>query len=112
MPQDGGLVSLIEAEARLAERLAAARAAGQATIAAAQLAVKAMESRYAAEVETGTATLAAHIAERRDSEVAHIQAAADLQVSRSATLTGERGETLAGEVVRRVLDTWNTGTAP
>jgi hypothetical protein len=112
MAEDRGLDALIEAEARLANQLAAAEAEARASLAAARLAVEAMESRYAAEMASAAAALAAHTIERRDVEIARIRTAADVEVRRYQAVSGEREEILAAEVVRRVLDTWSTEAEP
>jgi hypothetical protein len=106
MAENGGLDLLIETEAKLAERLAAAQAEAEATLEAARLAVGEAEAQYQAELEAASRELIARLSARRKGEVARMWAEAEAAAGRFESLTPERTESLAREVVRRVLETW------
>jgi len=106
MAENGGLDLLIETEAKLAERLATAEAEAEATLAAARRAVGEAEAQYQAELDAASRELIARLSARREGEVARIWAEAEAAASRFESLTPERIESLALEVVRRVLESW------
>lgn len=103
-----GFDALIEAETQLAARIAAAEAEAEATLGAAQLMVETLESRHEADVALAASALETHITARRDTEIERIQAAAVVEVRRFQGLPSARGEALADQVVRQVLDAWNS----
>jgi vacuolar-type H+-ATPase subunit H len=106
MNEEGGLDLLIETEAKLAERLAAAQAEADSALEAARRAAGEAEAHYQAELEAASQELTARLAARRQREIGRIRAEADAAAHRFETLGSERIETLAREVVRRVLDAW------
>ena len=110
MAGDGGLDLLIETESRLAERLAAAQAEGAAVLEQARRDARGAEARYQVELETGREVLAARVAEERDSEITRLLDEASDLARRFRTLGQDRVESLAQEVVRRVLDVWRSET--
>ncbi|MFI5209494.1 MAG: hypothetical protein ACHQ2E_03525 [Gemmatimonadales bacterium] len=112
MTAEGGLDVLITTEARLAEQLAAAEAEARAIREAARVAIEAEESGYAVELAAATVELAARSAEQCRTEIARLEAAAEVAVRRYQELSRQRGEELAARVVRRVLAEWSPGASP
>jgi hypothetical protein len=100
----GGLGLVIEAEARIAERIAAARTQAARILEAAEESARASAQRYAAELADAMAALEARVAAERDQQIAAIRAAADRRIARFQALTPERIEALAEAAVARVLD--------
>ena len=106
MAENGGLDLLIETEAKLAERLATAQAEAEATVEAARRAVGEAEAHYQAELEAASNELIARLSARRKGEIARLWAEAEAAASRFESLSSDRIESLAREVVGRVVDAW------
>ena len=112
MTEDGGLELLIETEARLAERLAAAEAEAHATLEEARRKVQQAEARYQAEFQAAGAGLTSRLAAEQAKEIVRLGNEAEQDARHFESLTPERIESLARRAADRVLDAWRGETAP
>ncbi|HEU5169456.1 MAG TPA: hypothetical protein VFU46_02900 [Gemmatimonadales bacterium] len=101
---EGGLERLLETEARLERRLAAAEADARVLVRRAEEAAAALAARYGDDLEQASTALAARIAAERDAVVARLRADALGRAARFRALPDERMEALAQLVVRRVVE--------
>ena len=108
----GGLGRLIEAEARLAEALAAAETEAGRLLQAAREAAAADEARCQQVLEGESAALGRRVAAERDAELLRVAAEGDERSRRLRELPASVVEELAVEVVGRVLADLDAGGRP
>jgi hypothetical protein len=100
---EGGLVRLIETEARLAEAIAAAEREAAALLEAAKTAAAAGEAGSRARLEGDVAALVQRVAAERDAEVVRVVAEADARCRQLRELPAEAIGELAAWVETRLL---------
>jgi hypothetical protein len=99
----GGLGRLIEAEARLAQAVAAAEAEAATLLEAAGQAAAEEEARCRRAFESDAAALAERVATERDAEMARVTVAAGERATRLRELPASLVESLAIEVAGTIL---------
>jgi len=109
VPAAGGLSLLIQTEARIAERLAAADAECRAMLARAEASALAAGAHYDEQLSNSLRALEARIAAERDQEIAEIRAAAARRIGRYAEVRREKIEMLSAAVAQKVLDADTSG---
>jgi hypothetical protein len=101
---EGGLLQLVEVEARLAQALAAAEEEGRALVRAARDEAAAQAARLQAGIDLETAALADRIAAERDAESGRVLVAAEARCRRLRELSDEEVDRMAAAVEARLLD--------
>jgi dihydroxyacetone kinase len=99
----GGLLRLVEAEARLARALAEVEEEAAALVRAAREEAAQRAARIEEEIEADAAALGMGIAAERDAEMSRIAAAADQRCRLLGGLSAEAVDRLAAELEARLL---------
>ena len=101
---EGGLLRLVETEARLAHALEAAENEAAGVVRAAREAATEQSARLQVRIDVEAAALAERIAAERDAEMQRITAATDVRCRRLRDLSDEAVDRLAAAMAARVLD--------
>ena len=108
---DGSLSRLLQTEALLAERLAAAEAEAVRIRAAAVEATRAADATLGRDLDAAVATLEREFAERRSARLAELESEKTRRVEALRALPDAMLDRLAGELVERVLDLATEGAS-
>jgi hypothetical protein len=100
---EGGLLRLVETEARLAQALAAAEAEAVAMVRAARAEAAEMAALVDAQIEAEAGALALRVTAERDAEIRRIAAEAERRCRRLQGLSAATVDDLAAEIETRLL---------